>query len=198
MSNRSDGAETSNVETDGTLGEGISDQDMDDGIAMAIFDALDEDSSGTIDLDELRGGMSDSGMTDRDIEELMLKLDEDKNGSVDREEWMRGYSCFVDEVHGYTKAKFYDLRGPTGGFKIADTALRAIELEQLEKIYNHVKRRLKTISWKVGRPSKDPTKFTDVNLKDPKKINLYDLTSKCLLSNSRRLSHNVYICSTCN
>ena len=141
MSIGSDGAETSNVEPEGTLGEGISDQDT-DGIAMAIFDAIDEDSSGTIDLNELRGGLSDSGMTDRDIEELMLKLDEDKNGSKDREEWMRGYNCFVDEVHGYNQAKFYDLRGPTGGFKIADTALRAIELEQLEKIYHHVKRHL--------------------------------------------------------
>ena len=74
-------------------------------------------------------------------------------------------------------SKFHHLRGPTGGYKIEDTALRAIELKQLQQIYTHVERELKNGSWKVSRPSGNKGQRIDTNLRDPKKVNLYDVTS---------------------
>ena len=154
------------------LGEGIVDPTME---AMTMFDAIDINGDGVIELDELRGEMSAFGMTNKKINELMRNLDIDGNGSIDREEWVYGYSCFVDKSG---RSKFCDLRGPDGGFKIEDTAVRAIELSQLEKIYNHVKRQLVKGSWKVSRPSRNTGKWIDVDLKDPEKVNLYDVTSE--------------------
>ena len=87
--------------------------------------------------------------------------------------------AFVDSssINGSGWSKFHHLRGPTGGYKIEDTALRAIELKQLQEIYTHVERKLKNGSWKVSRPSRNKGQWIDRNLRDPKKVNLYDVTS---------------------
>ena len=160
--------------TDAEIGGALGEDILCTELATSIFHSIDRNKDGVIDFDELRCELSDTGMSDKKIEELFLSLDTDQSGNIDKEEWVYGYSRFI---HQTGRAELSDLRGPTGGCKIEDTASRAIELEQLEKIYQHVKQQLKRAPWKVSRPSRNTGEMADVQLTDPKKVNLYDVTS---------------------
>ena len=161
----------SDAEIAGALGEDVVDSEME---AIAMFHTIDIDNNGVIDFDELHSELSDAGMSGKQIEELMHSMDSNYDGGIDMDEWVYSYSSFIN---GSGPSKLLDLRGPTGGCKIEKTEHRAIELKQLEKIYTHVKRELKKGSWKVSRPSRSTGQWIDTNLKDPKKVNLYDVTS---------------------
>ena len=142
--------------------------------AICMFHTIDKNNSGAIEFDELHSELSGVGMSGKQIKELMHKMDLHPEGGIDMEKWVHGYSAFK---HMSGRSKFHHLRGPTGGVKIEKTELRAIELEQLEKIYTHVKQALKRGSLKVSRPSRSTGQWIDMNLEDPKEVNLYDTTS---------------------
>ena len=80
------------------------------------------------------------------------------------------------------KTKFLGLMSDTGGCEIELTENRAIELRQLEKIYDYVECELggKGQTWK--RKSHTTQKWETVEIGDPKMVNLYDLNceSSCL------------------
>ena len=161
----------SDAEIAGVLGEDVVDSEME---AIGMFHTIDTDNNGVIDSDELYSELSDAGMSGKQIEELMHSMDSNDDGGIDMDEWVFGYSSFIN---GSGRSKLLDLRGPTGGCKIEKTEHRAIELKQLEKIYTHVEQELKRQPWKVSRPSRSTGQWFDTNLKDPKKVNLYDVTS---------------------
>ena len=163
----------SDAEIAEALGEDVVDPEME---AIAMFHAIDKDNNGVINLDELHSALWDTGMTEKQIEQLMHSMDSNDNGVIDIDEWLYGYSSFMNGS-SFVRSKFIGLRGPTGGYKIEKTERRAIELKQLEKIYTHVRRELKRGSWKVSRLSRDTGQYIHTNLKDPKKVNLYDVTS---------------------
>ena len=119
--------------------------------ARAILHGIDTDKNGVVELSELQDYLSDFGLTDAQIEDLLHELDQDGNGVIDEAEWIRGYDAIISKTG---RARFRDLVSSTGGYRIEDTALRAVSLAQLEKIYAHVVRRLKKAPWKVNPNSK--------------------------------------------
>ena len=147
----------------------------------AAFKTLDSNNDGNLHADEFRFKMRELGITDDRISELITKLDRDQDGKLTEAET----SKFLD------RTKFLSLTDPRfpGGWEIGDTALRAIELAQLEKLYEHMENELsqKSEGWEVTRyVNGDPQK---VNLTNPKKFNLYDMNGDkfpCLICNQLR------------
>ena len=82
------------------------------------------------------------------------------------------------------RTKFLGLMSDTGGCEIELTENRAIELRQLEKMYDYVECELggKGQTWVVSHKSHSTQKWETVEIGDPKMVNLYDLNceSSCL------------------
>ena len=148
----------------------------------------------------LYSALTDEGMSDNQIKQLIKQHFSGAavplGRGIDMNKWVNGYPSFKMVINKWVNARsrknagtsrklladarlkrMQDLRGPTGGCKIEKTEHRAIELKQLEKIYTHVEQELKRQPWKVSRPSRSTGQWFDTNLKDPKKVNLYDVTS---------------------
>ena len=69
---------------------------------------------------------------------------------------------------------------PPGGCTIPDTALRAISLNQLDRILAHTIRRLKEAPWKVTKYI-DGTRIDDYMLIEPEEVTLYNLNSNVVV-----------------
>ena len=174
-----------------------------EGEARRWFKELDVNHDGCLDESELSCKLSDLGFSDSDIHRLMLDLDTDSNASIDVHEWVAGYTQFVDlntnaseRDHAAASAsreiKFGELIAPSGGSNIPDTARRAIELSQLERIFKYVKEHFS--NWTVSRVStlqddltrgslrvSSENEFTKTKLKGSmglQSINLYDICGK--------------------
>ena len=153
---------------------------------LLMFRAMDVNGDGIIDFDELQDHLSELGMMSGDIERLMLELDLDGSGSFELEEWMRGYGRFLDLTREIN-SQYEVLRGPGGGFRMKDSARRAIELGQLEKLYSFVRRELNIAPWntrksritgetqEILRYSRVAGKPVPVQLTDPVEVNLFDM-----------------------
>jgi len=140
-----------------------------------IFGALDADGDGDLTKAELSKRLSELGIGKKNIETLMQQLDQNED---DR---LSGAECakFLD------RTKFLDLIGPDGGFEMKGSPgsnsvfprigpeHRAIELRQLEKIYAFMEKSIADSDnpWMV----RDRKTGDFDHLKDPKKVNLYNL-----------------------
>jgi hypothetical protein len=65
-----------------------------------VFDDLDADKSGTIDVDEVRGSLQRLGMKydDGAVTKLIKRIDVDGNGKIDFDEWQVG-SIVIRRLH---------------------------------------------------------------------------------------------------
>lgn len=133
--------------------------------ALSCFRALDTNQDGVIDRDNLKRFLKNLSLSDSQIEPLLLEVDE--------REWVRAF----DAINCSTaRLKFRDLEAHNGGDRIADIAFRAISLEQLEKLYEHVRRRLRKTKWKVKRESGNVKgQWREEVLGDLKNAKLFDL-----------------------
>ena len=70
--------------------------------ARAIFQFIDKNGDGTLDLVELYDGLSDFGLTDAYIQTIFFDLDTNSDGQVSKEEFLRGYAAFYPHKQGNT------------------------------------------------------------------------------------------------
>ena len=70
--------------------------------ARAIFQFLDKNGDGTLDLVELNDGLSDFGLSDDHIDTIFFDLDVNSDGQVSEEEFSRGDSTFYPHEQGNT------------------------------------------------------------------------------------------------
>ena len=125
-----------------------------------VYNVQDSNNDGSLHLDEFRLKLDQPGIGDE-------QLHRNKDGNLTE----AATSRFLD------RTKFLSLTR-TGGCEIKDTAHRAIELAQLEKLYKYVEAALgRSEAWEVTRiiGSDRVTK----SLIDPKEVNLYDMSGKC-------------------
>ena len=128
-----------------------------------------QDSNGSFHLDEFRSKLDQLGIEDDSISELIGHLDRNKGGNLTEAETSR----FLD------RTRFLSLTR-TGGCEIKDTAHRAIEVAQLEKLYEYVEAVLgRSESWDVTRMTDSGRVTRPKRLIDPKEVNLYDMSGKC-------------------
>lgn len=199
----------SDAEIAGVLGGDVVDLEME---AIAMFHRIDTDNNGIIEWNKLYSAYSaltDEGMSDNQIKQLIKQHFSGAavplGRGIDMNKWVNGYPSFKMVINKWVNARsrknagtsrklladarlkrMQDLRGPTGGCKIKKTELRAIKLKQLEKIYTHVKRELERRPWKVSRQSRSTGQWIDIELQDPKEVNLYDVSSVAInLLNAR-------------
>ena len=68
-------------------------------VAVAIFDMVDSDRSGSITLKELQAAFAalNSGLTDDDTTEIMSRMDTDGSGSVDKPEFVKLLTSILEE-----------------------------------------------------------------------------------------------------
>jgi hypothetical protein len=70
--------------------------------ARAIFQSLDKNGDGTLDLIELYDGLSDFGLTDAQIQTIFFDLDANSDGQVSEEEFLTGYATLYPHKQGNT------------------------------------------------------------------------------------------------
>ena len=70
--------------------------------ARAIFQSLDKNGDGTLDLIELYDGLSDFGLTDAQIQTIFFDLDVNSDGQVSKEEFLTGYATCYPHKQGNT------------------------------------------------------------------------------------------------
>ena len=120
---------------------------------------------GVLDLSEFLWELTKRKITPENQQQLIKQLDPDSDGNLTSSECIR----FLD------RTRFRSLTSPTCGFKIEDTALRAIEVAQLERLYQYVEDELEgDKTWEVTRFVDGDKKVTET-LDDPKQVNLYHL-----------------------
>ena len=68
-------------------------------VAVAIFDMVDSDRSGSVTLKELQAAFAalNSGLTDDDTTEIMSRMDTDGSGSVDKPEFVKLLTSILEE-----------------------------------------------------------------------------------------------------
>jgi len=119
----------------------------------AVLGAVDTDGDGSVSIDELRAHMHQRGLAEAQVAALFAALDENADGKLSREELAAGLRRartgepalkeLMAAVEPPAGVDFSDLATAPGGcFEIADTARRAISLEQMERIVRHVARRM--------------------------------------------------------
>mmetsp|Transcript_124186 Transcript_124186/g.277078 ORF Transcript_124186/g.277078 Transcript_124186/m.277078 type:complete len:729 (+) Transcript_124186:23-2209(+) len=101
------------------------------------------------------------------------------------------YEPFISWVFSGRKPQtvdFGDLLGPgmMSGCVIADAAKRAITLQQLNRLAEHIRRRFEGGEvWAVKRKSSDCSEMIDVKIKSPGEVNLYDVKEHVILPSTR-------------
>ena len=70
--------------------------------ARAIFQFIDKNGDGTLDLIELSDGLSDFGLTDAQNQTIFFDLDANSDGQVSKQEFSRGYATFYPHKQGNT------------------------------------------------------------------------------------------------
>merc|ERR1712166_1582343 len=130
-------------------------------------------------------------MDDAQISQLLFDLDVNGDEVLTENEWVSGYDKFLNLNNCSRNTRFAHLIAPGGGCTIPDTALRAIGIDQLERIYEHVTQHFG--SWTVSRVSTlqdDLTRgslrvssdnFKRVKLKKAIVVNLYDICENLIL-----------------
>ena len=78
------------------------------------------------------------------IHSILAKIDTNHDGQISRDEFIESFEEWSAEVR---EIDFSDLEAPGGGCRIEDTAERAMSLVQLEKVMEHMARRLVTEVW---------------------------------------------------
>ena len=66
--------------------------------ALRIFDAIDADHSGTIELHELMGHLLMQGQEMEEIALLFQEMDKDGSGKIDMQEWLDGFKVYSGGV----------------------------------------------------------------------------------------------------
>ena len=121
--------------------------------AAALLGTIDADADGSVSVEELREHMTRRGLTSTQIEVIIAALDDNSDGTLSRAELEAGLrrartgeptlKGLMAAVAPPEDVNFTDLSSVLGGcFSIKDTARRAVTLEQLERIAQHVARRL--------------------------------------------------------
>ena len=121
--------------------------------AAAVVSAIDTDGDGCISADELRAHMMQRGWPQEKTDALFKSLDEDGDGKLSAAELAAGLQRLRTGEPSYKElmavaappagVDFADLAtAPDGCLRIADTANRAITLEQAERIVKHAAQRL--------------------------------------------------------
>ena len=144
------------------------------------FDTFDVDKNGSLSACELRAVLTRLGtgaaLSEDDAAKLLAEFDTDGNGMLSLDEFVVAMSGLEPEQFG--SSMFRDLCAQGGGCTIPDTARRAMSLEQLEKIYKHIERRLTADDevWSVQRLAPG-IGLAATDLRDPTLANLYDVDS---------------------
>lgn len=68
-------------------------------VAETIFDIIDSDKSGTIDLTEMAKYLIEQGEQPSRVQSFFDKMDADGDGSITREEWKKGWAKGVIALH---------------------------------------------------------------------------------------------------
>ena len=129
-----------------------------------VFDQIDKDKSGLVDLMELKRffrGTLDPGK----IDSMFETLDDDGSGEISRDEWRKGYfsagfgdttvvgqssaglSVLLSLVSKPKKVDFMDLSHHKNGCRINKIAERGITLLQLRDVWAHVSMRCEPEGW---------------------------------------------------
>ena len=90
----------------------------------ALFMLLDEDESGSLELEEVVAGAAVLGLLETEAEELFHELDADGNGSLDEEEFAQGFlsaRLSFDTIRWPTEELYDSLdRSKTGEVTVED------------------------------------------------------------------------------
>ena len=172
--------------------------------ARAIFDAMDADESGKLDINEMRHKLTDLGMQEDVISRLFSDIDKNKNGRISFKEWLRSYvpsfkvsvTQVMQELETQAKERatraaeierdarviaegvdWSDLRVEKRVFEIQDTAHRAISLKQMQMLFDHTQRRISIgEEWIVWKEENPEFKITRLG-----HVTLYDLNKYVIL-----------------
>lgn len=142
----------------------------------AAFAAFDTDGSGTLTAAELAAALTRKGggnpLGEEDARELIESVDANGDGVLSIDEFTKLMSGLDDAPTALVD--FSDLAGPNGNVSIADTAKRAITLDQLTVLVAHTRRRIEGgETWPVKRFVSGA--MVDAIVSDAKDVNLYDL-----------------------
>ena len=142
----------------------------------AAFAAFDTDGSGTLTAAELAEALTRKGggnpLGEDDARELIQSVDANGDGVLSIDEFTKLMSGLDNAPTAVVD--FSDLVGPNGNVSIADTAKRAITLDQLTVLVAHVRRRIEGgETWPVKRFVSGA--MVDAVVSDAKDANLYDL-----------------------
>ena len=155
--------------------------------ADEIFRLVDDDDSGSISADELRGHMKLRGYSEAEVQEALRVLDVDGDGNVSAEEFVSGLASgrvdpgLEDLLKPYEAPdSVFDALRESGGCEIQDPACRAITLRQLREVYlDQVVRRCAAEGW-LGRRQDGATGRWGYTKLAADCVDLYDLATHVL------------------
>lgn len=116
--------------------------------ATKLFHEIDADSDGHILSAELTTCLEAHGYPAEVAATLISELDFDSDSQISFDEWRRGfYTSSLCAVKQPVGEDFADLLSKKSGCEIAETAERAMSVEQLQRVQGHIKRRCAPEGW---------------------------------------------------
>ena len=113
-----------------------------------IFDKLDTDGRGTLELSELIEAIVGAGYAEKHAIAIFAELDANKDGEITRQEWReRFYASSLVQAKHPADETFEDLHHGRAGCSIDKTELRAISVAQLSDVRAHIERRCPKEGW---------------------------------------------------